>query len=638
MMNDILDIIERNNGKRKELARQTKIKSINQIFDGDNLLVTDFSNLNLAGLNLSTIPMHLWNNCTFFNTNFAGTGIKFLPNMLKRITDGNKESVNMCYCNFEGCDLSFLTKDDFNINGWEINTIGCNFKNTNLKHDCLRFLYDLTLDESYGDYNFEHWGDFDGYYADFDLLTIIKNPFLNLSSSRLVRIFEHFALKSQALLEYQYIPKESRWKWTIDPEKLQKVVEMCEYGLQFDKQGHFKRFYEAISKNFTLENKYWFFRIEIKDALIKDADIKDIPISVLIHYYFNGGNTFENVSINNPIGELLSFHSEQFYDGGNRNKFNSLYLPSITFGSWKEKPAQKRRISSSAITFFTKVYLEPSRVCNAKCKFCRNETFEKTAYDLEKIIETLNSIKQYINAVVIGGGEPTLRLEDAIFLKEQCDANHINWHIFTNGTNPSIIDNDVITKGFKINLSRHAVSDNENASIFGVSPSKIMSTQAVQRLNDKAEVTLNATCFNGGLDTPIKILEYIDFAREIGCSKVLIQSLQRNSSLGSFGGVNDNLHIDDSVLSEVIKFLRTENFKQKKYPIYASGGYVSYLFKDPDDEFSISIQKYITKEDLSANWPKAVKRAFDLSIDPAGNLYENWHQNYGEIDTSIFQK
>ena len=136
----------------------------------------------------------------------------------------------------------------------------------------------------------------------------------------------------------------------------------------------------------------------------------------------------------------------------------------------------------------------------------------------------------------------------------------------------------------------------------------------------------------------VKILEYIDFAREIGCTKVLIQNLQKNSSLGTLDTCNENLHIDDAVLSEVIQFLKGENFKQKRYPIYASGGYVTYIFKDTESDFSISIQKYITKDDLSQNWPKAVKRAFDLSISPDGKLFENWHQNYGEIDISSLNK
>lgn len=633
----------RKDNKVQELAKRKIINNLDEIYDGNKLLITDFSNLDLSCLDLSKIPMIKWENCTFFNTNFSGTGIKFIPNKLKQNFDAKSvwDLTNIKYCDFSNNDLSYLDREDFLINYrnqiTEISTIGCNFRDTGLNHNCLRYLYDVLLDKSYGQYDFEHWGDFDGNYADFDLMTVIKNPFLNLSSSRLIRTVEHFAggFNKECMLDYVLVDKKnSYWKWNLNMDAVEQVVEMCEYALNFDKQGHFKKLYNKISKNFTLENKYWFFRISIHDSILKDVDLSGIPISVLRHYYFDGGNTFDNVILDNNIFELIkNFPGEHFYDGGNRNKFKELYLTGIGFGSWKEKDANDRRISSSPITFFTKVYLELSRVCNAKCKFCRNETFEKTHYDLERIAETLENIKQYLNAVVIGGGEPTLRLDDVVYLKSRCDAEHIDWHMFTNGTDKNIIDNDLINQNFKINLSRHAVSENENASIFGVDQSIIMTAKDIERLNLKnTEVTLNATCFKGGLDTPIKILEYIDFARAIGCKKVLIQNLQRNSSLGQLTNSGSDLNIDDQALAEVILFLQSENFKRKKYPIYASGGYVTYIFKDKKDDFSISIQKYLTKEDLATNWPKAIKRAFDLSIDPSGNLYENWHQNYGKIE------
>ena len=126
--------------------------------------------------------------------------------------------------------------------------------------------------------------------------------------------------------------------------------------------------------------------------------------------------------------------------------------------------------------------------------------------------------------------------------------------------------------------------------------------------------------------------QYLEHKKIVIYYKVLIQNLQRDSSLGLLTGTGTDLNIDDQALADVISFLQGENFRQKKYPIYASGGYVTYIFKDKDDDFSISIQKNLSKSDLSTNWPKAVKRAFDLSIDPAGNLYENWHQNYGMVD------
>ncbi len=644
MMNNILEINNRSILPIEQTS-QKRIESIDEIYDGQKLIISDFSNLDLSNIDLSSIPIHLWENCIFYNTNFSSTGIRFIPNKLYRDLSLKhiSEQIDMSYCDFSNNDLSFLTQSNFFIGEtkYRLKTIGCDFRNTKLNKYCITHLLGGTkLDESYAELDYDYWDNFDGHYY-IDLPTLVQNPFLNISSSNLIRTFEAYVSNCNCFIGqgYHYDPKTHKLIYDLDMKKVADTVAFCEKHLYIDKQGHFKRFYKLISKNFSIEQKYWLLRVTINNAKLKDIDLSDIPISVLHHYYFDGGNIFDNVTITNNIYELIRcFHSENFYDGGNRNQFKSLYLPNISFGSWKEKEAAMRRISSSPITFFTKVYLELSRACNAKCKFCRNETFEHSKYDLERIAETLEHIKNYINAVVIGGGEPTLRLDDVVYLKERCDAENIDWHMFTNGTNLSLPENDIINNNFKINLSRHAVSDIDNAQVFGLNSTQIMTQADIEKLNRKAEVTLNATCFKGGLDTPIKILEYIDFAKVIGCKKVLIQNLQRDSSLGLLTGAGTDLNIDDSALAEVIAFLQAEKFKQKKYPIYASGGYVTYVFKDRESDFSISIQKYITKEDLSQNWPIAVKRAFDLSIAPDGKLYENWHQNYGEIENASLTK
>lgn len=238
-------------------------------------------------------------------------------------------------------------------------------------------------------------------------------------------------------------------------------------------------------------------------------------------------------------------------------------------------------------------------------------------------------IKDYVNAVVIGGGEPTLRLDDVKSLRNYFENSKIDWHLFTNGTNPSIIDDDYIMDNFKINLSRHAIDDKENMFIFN-SNSSIMSSRDIERLNFRnGEVTLNATCFNGGLDSVKKILEYIDFAKNVGCKKVLIQDLQKSTSLGSRSVNYNDLCINPDVFEELIEKLKCDY--KTKYPIYATGGYVSQIFKNK--EFSISIQKYINPFELDKKWISAIKRSFDLSIDPSGNLYENWNQTTGLVKT-----
>ena len=148
MENNIFDIIKRHRECNIEkLQKQTKIKSINEIFDGKKLLITDFSNLDLSNIDLSIIPPDLWQNCIFFNTNFANTGIKFIPNKLKCTNFNSYVPISINYCDFSGNDLSYLTKEDFKINRREIETVGCNFRNTSLKHDTLMYLYDVVLDD-----------------------------------------------------------------------------------------------------------------------------------------------------------------------------------------------------------------------------------------------------------------------------------------------------------------------------------------------------------------------------------------------------------------------------------------------------------------------------------------------------------
>lgn len=90
-----------------------------------------------------------------------------------------------------------------------------------------------------------------------------------------------------------------------------------------------------------------------------------------------------------------------------------------------------------------------------------------------------------------------------------------------------------------------------------------------------------------------------------------------------------NLNIDPKVFDDLINYLKENGFRNK-FPIYATGGYVSYVFKDKDG-FSVAVQNYITKKELDNEWPYAIKRTFDLSIDPSGNLYENWHQQSNPV-------
>lgn len=640
-------------------AARRKINNLAEIYDGKNLLFKEFINMDLSGIDLSNIPKEKWGNCLFYNTSFKNTGIRYIPNKLASATKEQIETLKLpsdynsdiavINCDFSDNDLTYLKHEDFavyqkldkNKYYYEVKTCGCDFSNTGINY--LNTLINIKLDTSYKKYGFDDYfwafdyGTFN--WPDYiDINTIIKNPFLNVPSFRVLNAIAHYVYDRNQR-ERLYLD----WELFDDPrmiEYVKEIVNNCEKFLEYDKQGYGKKFYNKLLPFMNLRQRFEFFIFLIRNLNLKNIDFEDIPAEVL-RYYTIQNNKFENITFNYTMTDLLKIWggSEHFLDTirGYENTYKEFYLPMINYNSWQENPLAKKRISESAITFFAKVYVELSRICNAKCPFCRNETFDKSNYDIEKIIESLNLIKSYINAVVIGGGEPTLRLDDVKKLHESIIKDTLDWHLFTNGSNPLIIQDDYIMDNFKLNLSRHAVNDKENAEIFKIDSDKIMTTNEIEKLNSRnKEVTLNAVCFKGGLDSFEKIINYIKYANDIGCKKVLIQDLQRELSLGNKKVDNDNFCIDASIFPKVREYLKANGFREK-YPIYATGGYVSYILKNKDG-FSVSLQNYINQADLDKEWPKSIKRAFDLSIDPSGNLYENWNQTSGLVKTLIKRK
>lgn len=631
-------------------STRKKINKLDEIYDGENLLLKEFINLDLSNLDLCSIPKEKWESCIFYNTSFKNTGIKFVPNKLAKVSleqiailglpSCYKAKKAMVYCDFSDNDLTYLTAEDFSADGInEVNTYGCDFSNTGINF--LKTLINLRLDSSYQEYGFdsEYWAFYSGTvnWPDFiDINTILKNPFLNVPSFRLLNAIFHYIFESKHRADffYKFIVDSKKFESLEDPaltEYVENVVKNCEILLSYDKQGYGKKLYDILYPFLDLRGKCEFFIFRIRYLNIKNVDFEDIPIEVL-RYYDIQNNIFENTTVNSSLYELIHLWPGHILDtiDGHKNVYKDFYLPKINYNSWQENPYAKKRISDSAFTFFTKVYLELSRNCNANCHFCRNKSFDNCTYDIKKIKDTLNKIKQYINAVVIGGGEPTLRLNDVKELHQSIVGGNFDWHMFSNGTNPLIIYDDYIMEKFKLNISRHAVNDEENAKIFGVNPKNIMSSSDLERLNIRnGEVTLNAVCFNSGLDSFEKIIDYIRFASNIGCKKVLIQDLQMELSLGSNSSKNNDLCIDRDILPRVREYLKINGYREK-YPIYATGGYVSYILTNKDG-FSVALQIYINQDELDREWPKSIKRIFDLSIDPSGNLYENWHQTTGLV-------
>lgn len=78
----------------------------------------------------------------------------------------------------------------------------------------------------------------------------------------------------------------------------------------------------------------------------------------------------------------------------------------------------------------------------------------------------------------------------------------------------------------------------------------------------------------------------------------------------------------------VINELRKKGY-EISIPIYSTGDYKLIIAKK--EGIQISFKQYITKEELESKWYQSPKRTFDLSMDPSGNLYENWHQSSGKV-------
>ena len=609
---------------------RTRINSISQIFNGKKLFRKNLSDLDLSGLDLSIIPMSEWEGCIFYNTNVSNTGIKFKPNLLGF---GGNRYLTLVDCDFSDNDLTYLTSEDFCVGEFrksQIVSTNCNYENTGINF--LVNLFNCKLDKSYGDLDFDYWEkDWERFYTEIDLSTYLNNPFLNIPSHKLARMIGDYIREQN---RKAYIPNVD-----YSNEHKRKLVSMSEDVLELDKQGYLRKLYRQLEDSLNLHGKFWFFMGHIRENMLENVYITGIPIELLGNFEIVQ-NVMKNVSIDNSLKDLMKIRPDYILDFyGEENTYRGVSFPGIKYSSWRERLAEQKRISTSLFTFFKKVYLELSRICNANCKFCRNSTFPRIKYDLENIVKTLESIKKHVNAVVIGGGEPTLRIDDVKELYNHFLGAGIDWHMFTNGTSDAVLSDYDIYSKFKINLSRHAISDEENARVFNAGKSDILTSEQVKRLVDLCgpeNMSLNATCFKGGLDNGEKIIDYINYWRDLGVNKFLIQNQQKEASLYSDVSNGEDLSINLLAFNQVRNYLLDKKFKEKQH-IIATGGYITTILKNKVGT-TIALQDYISEDELSKYWQYAIKRVFDLSIDPAGNLYENWHQKTGQVENEFLKK
>lgn len=113
--------------------------------------------------------------------------------------------------------------------------------------------------------------------------------------------------------------------------------------------------------------------------------------------------------------------------------------------------------------------------CNFRCPFCHNASIvnkNTEVIDLEMVIKQLKERTNFIKAVVVTGGEPTIYGEDLITLLSMIKELGFKIKLDTNGTNPSlvkkIIDNhmvDYIAMDIKNTFSKYEKTANSKVDV-----------------------------------------------------------------------------------------------------------------------------------------------------------------------------
>lgn len=602
-----------------------KFKTIDELFSSEEFKKKDLSYCDLEGLDLSQFDYYVWQDFLFYYTNFTGTNICFYPKLLKEffhdklerysqlvpITKGDLSTFRYWkieYCNFTDCDLSYLDKYDFIYTS----VMGSNFTNTNFQACFTPYYGGFTENflgkKNYSDVVFPNEFSVEGLFDVLSWKTIRKNSNIFFSSDNLLSIFRADYLAVDEI----YLSERNIKRLNLHIEEL----------LEEDnkREGNLVRFYTLLNdvNPFNERERILFFLGKVIKKDYMDIDFSSFSLKLLNKFCFENCRFHQSIFPNN-YEKCCSF-SNNFKDC----MIEYVCFPTLNYHSWKDLPSN--RIEQSRITFYRNLYLELGRVCNGKCKFCRNQYLKPCKYDLNKVKKSLQNFRSVFDTIVVGGGEPTLLLQDLHELQDSYSNNYVNWTVFTNAS-LSLEELIELNVYFNLNISRHSVEDDVNNAILGVHS---LDTESLRKLNKKnlnhfRNLTLCPTCFKGeGIDTVGKIEDYIDYAYDLQFDHLLFQTLHKDLSMDEEGC----LLIDEEIFDEVIAKLREQNYEIVP-TIYSTGNYKLILARN--GKKSISFKKYITKEELEREWSFALKRTFDFSMDPSGNLYENFHQNTSKV-------
>lgn len=587
-----------------------KFCNIKEFLNSNEFNNKDLSYCDLSNLDLSNFPCKTWKNFKFYHTDFSNTNIQFGPSDLRKDECGN---YILEYCNFTNCDLS-------NIESLYCTSIqGSNFTNTGLEAFLDNYygyeMYDLKLTGVVFSKEMELIARRKSQDGLIDVNTVIINPQIHFSSLEIYSIIK------------QTLPKKDEF---ISSDKYEIYNNIIDKALEEDRkrEGILNQLYNQLDDgNFSIIDKIRFFQGIISQKSYGEMDFSYVPIFLLSKIKFQNCK-FNQIILPKDI-TIYGGNDISFMDV---SKNSSIYttiphiiIPGFDASSWKNW--HESRLDYTCFTTQTNLYLELGRQCNANCFFCRNQFLKSCKYDIEAISDNFKTVASHsLSNVVIGGGEPTLMMNDLLwFLRYYRYFYSSNYFVSTNGSS-NFSDLVEISNYCNLNLSRHALEDRDNNKIFGLNT---IGLEEIKKLteNIKSQLTLVATCFEGALDTVKDLERYIELGDYVHADAILFQTLHEDLNKKAKNGNQ----IDTIIFDEVIVKLKEQGYNVGEIPIYSTGDYKLIIVKSPEGDKTISFKKYITKEELEKEWFRAAKRTFDLSMAPNGDVYQNWHQNSDRI-------
>lgn len=581
------------------MKRISDVKSMSRKLVWFERSIDDFTDMDLSGVDLSRFPPEFWEGAVFHNTNFSNTGINFRPNELQANDYGHRSVEG---CNFENVDLSYIA-----TNAWtNINICGANFRNTGVKIDFQRRTADglgrnpVLLDESYGDLPESYWDD-----CSVSLEFLRANRFIHISGYKL------FSIIQQSLRDVSTF---------LTLSQMSDLVKQCEDILAEFDDGSITQVYELLCKDFKVVDRFNFFDGIIKDKTYPDIILEDLSPRVLSIIHFRDCH-FGKVQVNLPLGGLTTYPTSLF--DLDLNNVKSIELSDLSLDSWKDLKSGRKQCGS--ISFKNLLYLELGMKCNCSCSFCRNVSFCESCNERNfgRVLANLKLMEPYLDTIFIGGGEPSLYIDDIMTIAENFD----NLVVVTNGSMKPDIFSQLSSNGISMYVSRHAISDEVNRSILNPSSStEIMSMDDVSANmrfgHGFPKLVFTPVCVKGGLDSTEKIIEYIAKSFELKTSNVIISTLQLDASMGNNATIGyKDLYVSPKVFDDVFTVLLEQGFEQKR-TICSTGGYILKRFVKR--KYSVSFKIYISKEAFPKSWESCLKKTFDFTMTPNGDVYQDW--------------